>query len=142
MTIDIIFYNFKGQMNSNWDDWLWRCKALSKGYRMSPENLQIELYLSKLWVSETFNLQIVDMTVSYNRRTKFKDGESWKGHCKTRKGAWWGGFPWEQFGRRRNVIRFGVLMLWERDEKCVKGLHSGEDLSCLVLRQRRRVLIG
>jgi hypothetical protein len=40
------------------------------------------------------------------------------------------------------VIRFGVLMLWERDEKCVKGLHSGEDLSCLVLRQRRRVLIG
>jgi hypothetical protein len=34
----------------------------------------------------------------------------------------------EQSGRgRRNVIRCGVLKLWEKDEKCVKRLNSGED---------------
>ncbi len=41
-----------------------------------------------------------------------------------------------------NVSRCGVLKLWERDEKCVRWLDSGEDLSCLVLRQRRRVLVN
>jgi hypothetical protein len=35
------------------------------------------------------------------------------------------------------VIRCGVLKLWERDEKYVRA----EDLSYLVLRQRRRVLL-
>jgi hypothetical protein len=29
------------------------------------------------------------MTISYNCLTKSKVGESWKGHCKTRKGALW-----------------------------------------------------
>jgi hypothetical protein len=29
------------------------------------------------------------MTISYNCLTKSKDGESWKGRCKTRKGALW-----------------------------------------------------
>ncbi len=29
------------------------------------------------------------MILSYNCLTKFIDGESWKGHCKTRKGALW-----------------------------------------------------
>jgi hypothetical protein len=32
-----------------------------------------------------------------------------------------GGIKGKQFRRRRrNVIRCGVLKLWERDEKCVK----------------------
>ncbi len=39
------------------------------------------------------------------------------------------------------MIRCGVLKLWERDEKCVKRLDNGDDLRCLVLRQRRRVLV-
>jgi hypothetical protein len=53
-----------------------------------------------------------------------------------------GGIKGEQSQRtRRNVIKCGVLKLWERDEKCVRRLDSGEDLSCLVLRQRRKVLI-
>jgi hypothetical protein len=29
------------------------------------------------------------MIVSYNHLTKFRHGESWKGHCKTRTGALW-----------------------------------------------------
>jgi hypothetical protein len=44
-------------------------------------------------------------------------------------------------GEKGNVIRCGVLKLWEKDEKCVRQLDSGEDLSCLVLRQRRKVLV-
>jgi hypothetical protein len=53
-----------------------------------------------------------------------------------------GGTKGEESRRRRsNVIRCGVLKLWERDEKCVKRLDSGDDLCCLVLRQRRRVLV-
>jgi hypothetical protein len=43
---------------------------------------------------------------------------------------------------RRSVIRCGVLKLSKRDEKCVKSLDSGEDLSCLVLRQMRRALVN
>jgi hypothetical protein len=67
-------------------------------YKMSLENLQIELCLNKLRIYETFNLQIVDMTVSYNHRTEFKDGESWKGHCKIRKGALWEDLHESNFG--------------------------------------------
>jgi hypothetical protein len=59
------------------------------------------------------------MTISYNCLTKSKDGESWKGHCKTRKG----GIKREQFGKRkRNVIKVGVLKLWERNEKMLNNL--------------------
>jgi hypothetical protein len=51
-----------------------------------------------------------------------------------------GGIKRKQFGRRsRNVIRCGILKLWERNEKVLKD--SGEDLSCLVLRQRKRILV-
>jgi len=79
------------------------------------------------------------MTISYNCLTKSKDGESWKGHYNTRKG----GIKREQYGRkRRNVLRCGVLKLWERNEKMLKQLDRGEDLSCLVLRQRRKVLVN
>jgi hypothetical protein len=52
------------------------------------------------------------------------------------------GIKGEQSERRRNLIRCGVLKLWERNEKCVKRLDSGEDLSCLVLKQRRRILVN
>ncbi len=65
---------------------------------MSLENVQIELCLKKLWVSKTLNLQIADMIVSYNRLTKIKDGESWKGHCKKRKGASWEELKESNFG--------------------------------------------
>jgi hypothetical protein len=44
-------------------------------------------------------------------------------------------------GERGNVIRCGVLKLWGKDEKCVRRHDSGEDLSCLVLKQRRKVLV-
>ncbi len=53
-----------------------------------------------------------------------------------------GGIKGEQSRRkRRNVIKCGVLKLWERDEKSVRRLDGGEDLSCFILRQRRKVLI-
>jgi hypothetical protein len=44
-------------------------------------------------------------------------------------------------GKGGNVIRCGVLKLWEGNEKCVRRLDSGEDLSCLVLRQKRKILV-
>jgi len=54
------------------------------------------------------------MTISYSCLIKSKDSQSWKGHCKTRKG----GIKREQSGRRkRNVIKVGVLKLWEKNEK-------------------------
>ncbi len=82
------------------------------------------------------------MTISYNCLTKSKDGESWKGHCKTRKGALWEEEKERNMGGKGgNVIRCGVLKLWEGNEKCVRRLDSGEDLSCLVLRQKRKILV-
>ncbi len=72
---------------------------------------------------------------------KFKDGESWKGHCKTRKGALWEELKESNLGGGGNVIRCGVLKLWKRDEKCVKQLDSGDDWSCLVIRQRSRIWV-
>jgi len=57
-----------------------------------------------------------------------------------RQGGIMGGIKRKQFGRRsRNVIRCGILKLWERNEKVLKD--RGEDLSCLVLRQRKRILV-
>jgi hypothetical protein len=54
-----------------------------------------------------------------------------------------GGGKKNNIGRKRgNVIRFEVLKLWERDEKCVTQLDISEDLSCLVLRQTRKILIN
>jgi hypothetical protein len=83
------------------------------------------------------------MTINYNCLTKFRDGESWRRNCKTRKGALWQELKEINLGGEGgNVIRCGVLKLWERDEKCVRRLDSGEDLSCLVQKQTRRVLIN
>jgi len=49
------------------------------------------------------------MTISYNCLVKFRDGESWKGHCKTRKGALWEELKESNLGGGGNVIMCGVL---------------------------------
>jgi hypothetical protein len=43
------------------------------------------------------------MIVSYNRLTKFRDGESWKGHCKTRTGALWEELKESNLGKEGGV---------------------------------------
>jgi hypothetical protein len=52
-----------------------------------------------------------------------------------------GGTKREQSRRRRKFDYVWSSEAWEKDEKCVRQLDSGDDLCCLVLRQRKRVLV-